>query len=86
VQSRIHKVLNLNTHSEGEGANTLFFVHGMSCDHEDWTNQIAYFKENYRCVAVDLRAHGSSPGNSEDDYSIELMAEDALQVISDCEG
>jgi pimeloyl-ACP methyl ester carboxylesterase len=53
----------------GEGgerrAPLLVFVHGFSCDHSDWEDQVARFEPHHVCVTVDLPGHGRSPSGGE---------------------
>lgn len=44
----------------GAGTPTLLFIHGLACDHSDWSAQVAHLEERYRCVSVDLPGHGAS--------------------------
>lgn len=65
--------------SSGQGE-TLFFIHGLGSSVRDWENQIPYFAERYRVVALDLRGHGKSdkpPGP----YSSQLFASDIAELI-----
>ncbi len=40
------------------------FVHGFGCAHGDWDAQVAHISPRYQTIAVDLRAHGKSPGTA----------------------
>lgn len=65
--------------SRGQGE-LLLFIHGLGSSIRDWENQIPYFGERYRVVALDLRGHGKSdkpPGP----YSSKLFAEDIAALI-----
>ena len=58
----------------------LLFIHGLGSSIRDWENQIPYFAERYRVVALDLRGHGKSdkpPGP----YSSKLYANDIAELI-----
>ena len=58
----------------------LLFIHGLGSSIRDWENQIPYFAERYRVVALDLRGHGRSdkpPGP----YSSQLFADDIAALI-----
>ncbi len=46
--------------TQGEGAPTLVFVHGWSCDRRYWRAQVAHFAAAHRVVSVDLAGHGES--------------------------
>jgi 3-oxoadipate enol-lactonase len=69
----------LNYESLGQGE-PLLLIHGLGSSIRDWENQIPYFAERYRVVALDLRGHGKSdkpPGP----YSSKLFAEDIAELI-----
>lgn len=51
----------INYVATGQGSPTLLFVHGFACALADWDAQIAALSGRYRCVAIDLPAHGGSP-------------------------
>ncbi len=36
------------------------FLHGWTCDSQDWSEQLHFFERRYHVVAVDLRGHGAS--------------------------
>lgn len=44
----------------------LLFIHGGSCDHDDWRYQVASLRDEFTVVTVDLRGHGASIADSED--------------------
>jgi len=54
----------------------------MSCNQQDWEHQVAYFKKEAQCIMIDLRGHGDSEGTSEQEYTIEIMAMDAIDVLN----
>jgi pimeloyl-ACP methyl ester carboxylesterase len=43
----------------GTGKNVMF-LHGWTCDSNDWSWQLPLFESKYRVVAADLRGHGRS--------------------------
>jgi len=49
----------------GSGRPPLVFVHGFGCARSDWDAMVAHFKDRHETVAVDLGAHGTSPGTAE---------------------
>ncbi len=49
----------------GSGRPPIVFVHGFGCARSDWDNQVAHFKGRHETVAVDLGAHGTTPGGPE---------------------
>lgn len=66
----------------GAGEITIVFIHGWSCDGSYWENQMDYFGNQYRVVAVDLAGHGSS-GTERKDYTIQSFALDVNAVVED---
>lgn len=57
----------------------LIFSHSLGCDHTQWDAQAADLQAHFRVLRYDLRGHGAtetSPG----EYSIELLARDALAI------
>jgi pimeloyl-ACP methyl ester carboxylesterase len=57
----------------------LVFVHALGRDASDWDRVIGRLATRYRCLALDLRGHGSSgrPGR----YSFELLRDDLLGSV-----
>jgi len=51
----------LNVRVTGAQDPTLIFVHGFACSLEDWGAQVNGLSSQFRCVALDLPGHGSSP-------------------------
>lgn len=57
----------------------LVFSHSLGCDHTQWDPQAAALLPSFRILRYDLRGHGATevkPG----DYSIEMLARDALSL------
>jgi len=62
-----------------EDAPVLILSHSLGCDHSQWDAQTAHMQSYFRVLRYDIRGHGSSeatPG----DYTIELLARDALAI------
>lgn len=57
--SLIHSV------ESGTGPVPIVFVHGFGCALNDWEQQVAHLSPCCRTVAVDLPAHGVTPGMAE---------------------
>ena len=58
----------------------LLFSHSLGCDHTQWDAQATALQAHFRVLRSDLRGHGAtetSPG----DYSVELLARDALALV-----
>nr|NQU90697.1 alpha/beta hydrolase [Bacteroidota bacterium] len=45
---------------EGQGDQTIIFIHGLGSYLKAWQKNIAGLKENYRCIALDLPGYGKS--------------------------
>jgi len=65
----------------GEGPVSVVFVHGWSCDRSYWKEQLDYFAQGYRVVALDLAGHGDSDLNR-DDWTLPAFGEDVAAVIN----
>jgi len=63
-----------------EGATNLplVFVHGLACAHEDWAQQVDFFKSHHPVITCDLPGHGLSDapadGGSIESCSAALMS------------
>ena len=57
----------------------LMFSHSLGCDHTQWDAQAAALQPHFRILRYDTRGHGASDAPS-GDYTIELLARDALAV------
>jgi pimeloyl-ACP methyl ester carboxylesterase len=70
---------------QGEGDPPMLFVHGFTCDSNDWIWQLCHFETTHRVVAADLRGHGrsSAPDTGYDalTYAADLAA---LLDLLDC--
>ena len=55
----------------------LIFSHSLGCDHTQWDAQTAALLPHFRILRYDIRGHGAS-AVPEGDYSIEMLARDAL--------
>ena len=52
--------VKINYIAEGEGSETIIFIHGLGEFLESWEYQIEFFSRGYKIVALDLRGHGKS--------------------------
>jgi len=57
----------------------LIFSHSLGCDHTLWDPQAAALLPHFRVLRYDTRGHGGTEAPS-GDYSIELLARDALAL------
>ena len=81
VGSRRVSVDDVELHCEiaGQGE-PLLLIHGLGSCGLDWQPQIAFFREGYQVITVDLRGHGLS-SKPRDGYSIERFAQDTAALI-----
>ena len=64
---------------EGQGL-PLLFVHGWTCDSNDFLGQLAFFRSRYRVIAPDLRGHGRSSVLA-DGYEARRFARDLIELL-----
>lgn len=64
----------------GDGPLPLIFVHGWSCDHSYWKEQVSHFAQSYKVVTMDLGGHGKS-GHDRDLWTIPAFGQDVAAVI-----
>ncbi|HUI57222.1 MAG TPA: 3-oxoadipate enol-lactonase [Bryobacteraceae bacterium] len=62
-----------------EDAPVLMFSHSLGCDHSQWDAQAAQLQTHFRVLRYDTRGHGASDA-TRGDYTIELLARDALAI------
>lgn len=68
--------------AKGDGAPPFVLVHGFACASGDWDAQVAHLSGRHRTLAVDLRAHGATPGAARD-CTIERLGADVAEVMRD---
>lgn len=64
----------------------LLFGHSFLWDADMWAPQVAYFKNNFRCITPEIWGHGLSPMLNESQYTIGKLAEDHNTLLEtiDC--
>jgi pimeloyl-ACP methyl ester carboxylesterase len=67
---------------EGTGEPAMLFVHGYSCDSNDWIWQLPHFARSHRAIAVDLRGHGRSSAPA-DGYETSIFARDVAALLAE---
>jgi len=75
---------NVFYHESGSGPETIIFSHGLLFDHRMWDAQVAYFKDQYRCIAYDHRGQGQSQVVGSED--MDTLYEDAVSLIEQLTG
>ena len=63
------------------GDTTLLFVHGWSINKTYWSSQVAYFKNHYRVITIDLPGFGKS-GKNRDTWNTDAFGKDITAVIT----
>jgi pimeloyl-ACP methyl ester carboxylesterase len=63
-----------------KGDTTLLFIHGWGIHKGYWENQINYFKDRYRVVAIDLPGYGES-GSTERTWGPETYVQDIDSIV-----
>ncbi len=58
-------------------AETILFIHGFPLNKSMWTQQLEFFKRDFRVIAPDIRGHGQT-NEGEKPYSIALFADDLI--------
>lgn len=72
--------LEINVRAWGHGE-AVFLVHGLGASSHLWINQIRVLAARYHVIAIDLRGFGrSSKPHARAAYSIDLMADDVIEV------
>ncbi|MBE17148.1 MAG: hypothetical protein CMH79_00125 [Nitrospinae bacterium] len=79
MQSILANNLKISYIDVGSGP-ALLLLHGFSLDHTMWENQIRDLEKKYRIIVPDLRGSGLT-GNSMEEVSIQLMADDINAFI-----
>jgi pimeloyl-ACP methyl ester carboxylesterase len=64
----------------GQGQPPIVFVHGFGCALSDWDAQVAHFAPHHRTIALDLPAHGKTPGTAAD-ASVERYGADVAELL-----
>lgn len=73
---------NLSYLDSEKGDTTLLFIHGAFISKEYWNNQLSYFSQRYRVVAIDLAGHGKSSHNRTD-WTVQNYGKDISEFIKE---
>jgi pimeloyl-ACP methyl ester carboxylesterase len=66
--------------TDGIGEPAIVFVHGWSCDRTYWDGQMAFLRDRFQVVAVDLAGHGES-GLNREEWTVEAFGADVAAVV-----
>ena len=72
--------VELYYHEVGTGKETLLFSHGYLMNHTMFEQQMAAFKDRFRCIAFDHRGHGRSEV-PKSGYEMDNLVLDAICLI-----
>lgn len=73
--------MNFSYIDEGHGK-VLVFVHSYLWDKEMWRPQIDFLKKDYRCISIDLPAHGNSGVFADnEEVTLKSIAEDIVKFL-----
>lgn len=73
--------IEINYRESGEGP-PLLLIHGFTGNLRNWALQTPILTRDFRMVSIDQRGHGhSGKPTLPEDYSLELMAEDAYGLL-----
>ena len=64
----------------GAGDPPILFVHGWTCNHTNFRDQVPHFAGSHRVVALDQRGHGTSD-KPDQDYTIPSFVDDLAWFI-----
>ncbi len=67
---------------QGDGPETLVFIHGWTCNRSHWRGQIQVFSGRYRTIAIDLGGHGES-GQDRTEWTMPAFAQDVVAVMDE---
>jgi len=59
------------------------FIHSFAGSSEHWSNQLDHLRARRRAIALDLRGHGQSEAKSDDDLTIDDLADDIGTVVDE---
>jgi pimeloyl-ACP methyl ester carboxylesterase len=72
--------LTIHSTTTGKGPNTVFLVHGWTCDETTWTEQVPALAKQYRVITLDLPGHGKSDSPKDGKLSMDLFAR-AIEAV-----
>jgi 3-oxoadipate enol-lactonase len=75
------KIGNIELYYEVHGSGEpVMLIHGLSMDSSTWFNQVSVLSKNYQVIVFDNRGVGQTDAPHED-YSTEMMADDAVALL-----
>jgi pimeloyl-ACP methyl ester carboxylesterase len=73
-------IINVEYYGNKDGQ-AIIFVHGLNANIKNWYYQRKYFEKDYRVIMMDLPGMGRSTGPSDNNYSMNKLADDLQAVI-----
>ena len=67
-------------YQEAGSGNTIFLIHGGSCNSNFWQKQMSGLSPRFHVVAIDLRGHGSS-GKTDEGHTMSQYARDVHYLL-----
>jgi 3-oxoadipate enol-lactonase len=81
IMKQIINSLSVNTFGKSKNQ-SIIFIHGFPYDYSMWENQIEFLKDDYYCIAYDVRGLGQSyVGDGQ--YTMEAYVDDLFSVITE---
>jgi len=82
-QMPVTQVSGVRIHYKDEGQGyPVLFMHGFASDLQSWDEQVPVLVDKYRVVRYDCRGHGGSESpDHQDDYSQEILVDEALGLL-----
>lgn len=82
-------MLHYNIYKHSTSEKWITFVHGAGGSSSIWFKQLRVFRSHFNILLLDLRGHGRSQPTLKDsfkgDYTFDVITEDILQVLDDCQ-
>jgi 3-oxoadipate enol-lactonase len=71
-------------HAPRPGAPALLFINSLGASLEMWDDQADVFGERFELIRYDARGHGKSTTGSQQELTLEQLANDAVAVLDAC--
>ena len=73
--------VNLAYVDEGQGAETIIFIHGLGSYLPGWKKNVEGLRDRYRCIAIDLPGYGKS-SRGRYPFTMEFYADVVVQLMN----
>lgn len=78
--------IDINYRDEGQGSETLFMIHNLTSNIQGFDKNVPVFAEHYRTVAADIRGHGYTTHEEDEEkakafYTFDNMANDQVALL-----